>query len=410
MGAVTQCTSDKMFSTVLHVLLLLIGCMAQEDENTEPRLLSNKNTAAVTGAALGLGIGIAGSILVGKLIEDATKCKQQDVQPPAFGRFLPDLLHLQAGPCQPRQPASNYIKPQQYPSPGYVIPSPSTQYQQTVQSGFTSATSHQPAVSSGYTVPNLHKPTVSSQYNIAQPALSSGNTVPNLHKPTVVSSQYNVPNPAQPTLSSVYPTSQAPKNTYSPVAASQNLFTQTSPHKASVDPPKDVIELVNHDYHDYSDYTDYPLTPNSAIQPRNLGQGDLVKHVEQRQPKSFNPSKKIPNSSNTFTVGEKNNVEPKFSQAAAHKPQPDAVKFESSQREGRTQSQEFHQTVAHKSVPEEPRTSSSSQQPRNTETSFHQTEPHRAEPDTAGPGSRTDTAGPDTAGPDTAGPDTAGPG
>merc|ERR1712117_149127 len=71
------------------------------------------------------------------------------------------------------------------------------------------------------------------------------------------------------------------------------------------------------------------------------------------------------------------------------KPQPDAVKFESSQREGRTQSQEFHQTVAHKSVPEEPRTLSSSQQPRNTETSFHQTETHRAEPDRAGPGSRT---------------------
>merc|ERR1712117_581272 len=202
MGAVTQCTSDKMFSTVLHVLLLLIGCMAQEDENTEPRLLSNKNTAAVTGAALGLGIGIAGSILVGKLIEDATKCKQQDVQPPAFGRFLPDLLHLQPGPCQPRQPASNYRQPQQYPSPGYVIPSPSTQYQQTVPSMFTSATSNQPAVSSGYTIPNLHKP-------------------------TVVSSQYTVPNPAQPTLSSVYPTSQTPKNTYSPVPARQNLFTQT---------------------------------------------------------------------------------------------------------------------------------------------------------------------------------------
>jgi len=42
----------------------------------------------VTGAALGLGIGIAGSILVGKLIEDASKCKPQDVHPPAFGRYL----------------------------------------------------------------------------------------------------------------------------------------------------------------------------------------------------------------------------------------------------------------------------------------------------------------------------------
>jgi len=40
----------------------------------------------VTGAALGLGIGIAGSILVGKLIEDANKCKPHEVNPPAFGR------------------------------------------------------------------------------------------------------------------------------------------------------------------------------------------------------------------------------------------------------------------------------------------------------------------------------------
>merc|ERR1711983_122673 len=160
---VTQCTSDKIFSTVLHVVLLLIGCMAQEDENTEPRLLSNKNTAAVTGAALGLGIGIAGSILVGKIIEDATKCKPQDVQPPAFGRFLPDLLNLHGNPCHTRQPQSSYRQPQQYPSPGYVIPSPSTQYQQAVP-----PTSQKPSVTSGYFVPNLHKVTASNGFKVAQ--------------------------------------------------------------------------------------------------------------------------------------------------------------------------------------------------------------------------------------------------
>ena len=90
--------------TSLIPLSYLVHCHAQEDgkfsryvedqlyscnnysEQTAPRLLSNENTAAVTGAALGLGIGIAGSILVGKLIEDATKCKPQNQQPPAFGR------------------------------------------------------------------------------------------------------------------------------------------------------------------------------------------------------------------------------------------------------------------------------------------------------------------------------------
>merc|ERR1719312_697021 len=41
---------------------------------------------------------------------------------------------------------------------------------------------------------------------------------------------------------------QSPKNTYSPVASGHDLYTQTVPHKASVDPPKDVIELVNNDW------------------------------------------------------------------------------------------------------------------------------------------------------------------
>jgi len=78
-----------MLRHTIIILLIFISThfiRAQDDESTEPRLLSNKNTAAVTGAALGLGIGIAGSILVGKLIEDANKCKPHEVNPPAFGR------------------------------------------------------------------------------------------------------------------------------------------------------------------------------------------------------------------------------------------------------------------------------------------------------------------------------------
>merc|ERR1712038_547857 len=224
---------NKMCRSVLCLLLVLVTiCQAQEDgDNTETRILSNQNTAAVTGAALGLGIGIAGSILVGKLIEDATKCKPQDVQPPAFGRFLPDLLNLHGGPCHTRQPQSSYRQPQpqQYPSPGYVIPSPSTQYQQAVPSGYTPPTSQKPTVTNGYNVPNVQKQTISSGYS-----------VPNLHKPTV-SNGYKLNQPTQ-----------APKNIYSPVASSQNLYTETSPHKASVDAPKDVIELVNHDYNEYN--------------------------------------------------------------------------------------------------------------------------------------------------------------
>merc|ERR1712013_567132 len=163
-------TEFKMSRGLLLLLLMIVVvtiCQAQnDDDNTETRTLSNQNTAAVTGAALGLGIGIAGSILVGKIIEDATKCKPQDVQPPAFGRFLPDLLNSHGNPCRTRQPQSSYRQPQQYPSPGYVIPSPSTQSQQAVP-----PPSQNPSVTSGYHVPNLYKPTISGGY-----------TVPNLLK------------------------------------------------------------------------------------------------------------------------------------------------------------------------------------------------------------------------------------
>jgi len=398
-------TEFKMPRGVLLLLVVVVVtiCQAQEDDdNTKTRILSNQNTAAVTGAALGLGIGIAGSILVGKIIEDATKCKPQDVQPPAFGRFLPDLLNLHGNPCRTRQPQSSYRQPQQYPSPGYVIPSPSTQYQQAVP-----PTSQKPSVTSGYHVPNLYKPTISGGYtvpNLQKPTVTNGYNVPNVQKPTF-SSGYFVPNLHQVTVSngfkvtqstSVYqPPAQSPKNTYSPVASGQDLYTQSVPHKASVDPPKDVIELVNNDY---TEYNEYPLTPNFAIQPRNIEQEDLVKTGKERKPKSLFLSKQTDqskqNSPNTFTLpAGKANLEPKFSQAAAHKPQVDAVIFESSPKNKKNHNEgiAFEEARAHKSVTEAPRSSSSLQannlvreakQERNTKSIFHQTESHKAEPDT----------------------------
>jgi len=342
------------------LILLLLGlssishCKAQEDESTEPRLLSNQNTAAVTGAALGLGIGIAGSILVGKLIEDATQCKPQNVQPPAFGRFLPDLLHLKPSNCNPQHAqANNYRQPQSYPTPGYVIPSASTQYHQ-----------HQ-AGSSGYNVPNLHKPTASSGYN-----------VPNVQKPAV-SSGYKVSHQGYESYKHI--------NTYAPTASHQNVFSQTSPHKASVDPPKEAVELVNTDY---TDYNEYSYSPNSAIQPRQLAEDDLFKPVpsqKQRHPKSFSPSqqitftqtqpfKAIPNPSEskahrrpktfnpiTQTSQKTRQVENTFTQTAPHKAKPNAPKQQKAEKREATkinQQSPFTQTQAHKPEPNETKTSS----------------------------------------------------
>lgn len=352
----------------LSFLALTTSCTAQDDDNTEPRLLSNQNTAAVTGAALGLGIGIAGSILVGKLIEDASKCKPQGVHPPAFGRFLPDLLHLAPSKC--RQ-GSNYRQTQaSYPSPGYVIPSPSTQY-------------IVPSPNTQYIVPSPS--TTSTQYqtvpNLSTPAVSGGYSVPNLHKPS---------------LSSGY----QPTHTYAPTPSSQPLFSQTSPHKASVDPPKDIIELVNTDY---TDYNEYSYTPNAAIQPRHLSEEDLFKPVptqQIRQPKAFHPSSKLhlsldtalPNSIKAFTPIVEGNQENKFSQTALHKAEPNPVKFESQQREAKAQGSFFQQTEAHKPEPDAPRSvaiqESSKSEVREEKSIFTQTEAHTAEPDAPSSSSR----------------------
>merc|ERR1719477_348933 len=148
----------------------------------------------------------------------------KDSNKTCFARFLPDLLNLHGNPCRTRQPQSSYRQPQQYPSPGYVIPSPSNQYQQAVP-----PTSQKPSVTSGYHVPNLQKPTISSGYtvpNLQKPTVTNGYFVPNLHKVTA-SNGFKV---VQPT--SVYqPPAHSPKNTYSPVASGQDLFTQTVPHK-----------------------------------------------------------------------------------------------------------------------------------------------------------------------------------
>ena len=67
----------------------LIILLLAESTSPSPRLISNQNSAALTAGALGLGIGVAGSLIVSKLIDDAAKCK-----PPAISKLfpLPDLL------------------------------------------------------------------------------------------------------------------------------------------------------------------------------------------------------------------------------------------------------------------------------------------------------------------------------
>ena len=91
------------------------------------QLLTNENSAALTAGALGLGIGVAGSLLVGKIIDDASRCR-----PPAITKFLPlpDLLNLNGlvnpdcnkkygGYSEARETLGQTVYPVQYPSAGY---------------------------------------------------------------------------------------------------------------------------------------------------------------------------------------------------------------------------------------------------------------------------------------------------
>ena len=118
--------------TVCVLLLVVVEMVTcQQEEQGETRLLSNQNTAALTGAALGLGIGVAGSLLVGKLVEDTKRCAPPPRLP--FLPELPDLLQLRAhcrGGERYRGVQAGYPSPSQtvpspssnYPSPGYTIP------------------------------------------------------------------------------------------------------------------------------------------------------------------------------------------------------------------------------------------------------------------------------------------------
>jgi len=294
---------------------------------------------------------------------------------PHIPRFLPDLLHLKPSNCNPQYAqANNYRQPQSYPTPGYLIPSASTQYQQhlAVSSGYNVPNLQKPTASSGYTVPNVQKPSVSSGYNVPnlkQGTVSSGYTVPNLHKQTV-SNGYPVPHQGYGSYKHI--------NTYAPTASNQNVFSQTSPHKASVDPPKEAIELVNTDY---TDYNEYSYSPNSAIQPRQLAEDDLFKPVQtqkQRHPKSFSSSQKI-----TFTQAQHFKIIPNPSEIKAHRPPKAFTPITDISQNKRKVENTFTQTAAHNAKPNAPKQQKAETREAkkiNQQSPFTQTQAHKPEP------------------------------
>ena len=205
-------------------------------------ILSNENSAAITGAALGVGIGVAGSILVGKILDDAAKCK-----PPAISKFLPlpdilNLNHIVNPDC------NNYRQsyPVNYPSVGYNVLPVTSQYDQfSSQSSFTSP--HQIQVSQDYLTPDYLQPhLVSGSYQVQDSTPTFSQTgfytpEPNKDDQHVSSSVHDdyslLPNAA------IQPRS-LPEDLFSPVPVKKSsLFSQT----AAVVATPDVV--VDDDHH-----------------------------------------------------------------------------------------------------------------------------------------------------------------
>jgi len=208
-------------------------------------LLNNQNTATITGAALGVGIGVAGSILVGKLLDDASKCK-----PPAISKFLPlpDLLNLNnivnpdcANTNKNFGFSNNYkyvdnnpYQYQQFPSPGYdVIP--------LASSNFPTSSVIQPT--NVQLTPDNHQQ--SAPHHVHHH---------HFHQPTSGFTQ---------------------TGSYTP---SPNTATQSS---------QTVISAYNDDYEVVDDDDNsgglYSFVPNQAIQPRNIPEAQLYSPVPESQ-------------------------------------------------------------------------------------------------------------------------------
>merc|ERR1711874_279790 len=175
---------------------------------------------AIDGAVVGLGVGVIGSLLVGKLLEDKNKCNPRGRRDTANTRFLPGIFGGSKCPS-PSYQHSGY----QHPSSGYK---PNSGYQQP-NSGYQQPNSGYQQPNSGYQHPNFGY----QQPNFGYQQPNSGYSRPN--------SGYKQPNPVYPQQNSGYnrPNQgyQQPTGGYQqPYRSHQSGFSQASAHKPTPAP------------------------------------------------------------------------------------------------------------------------------------------------------------------------------
>jgi len=174
---------------------------------TSTRLFTGN--AAVDGAVVGLGVGVIGSLLVGKLLEGKNKCGNRGKREAPSTRFLPGILGPNNCPPPYVQPNTGY----QQPNSGYQPPNsgyrPNSGYQQPTFG-------YQP--NSGYQQPNFGYQTPSSGYQ---------NPNTGYQRPS---------NGYQPANNIYHPSNYPTNSNYQPYRNHQSGYTQTSAHRATPAP------------------------------------------------------------------------------------------------------------------------------------------------------------------------------
>merc|ERR1711874_872060 len=118
---------------------------------------------AIDGAVVGLGVGVIGSLLVGKLLEDKNKCNPRGRRDTANTRFLPGIFGGSKCPSPSYQHSGYQHPPSGYkPNSGYQ--QPNSGYQQP-NSGYQQPNTGYSRPNSGYKQPNPVYPQQNSGYN-----------------------------------------------------------------------------------------------------------------------------------------------------------------------------------------------------------------------------------------------------
>merc|ERR1719431_834319 len=194
---------------------------------TSTRLLSSGNTA-IDGAVVGLGVGVIGSLLVGKLLEEKNKCNPRGRRDTTQTRFLPGLFGGNNNNKCPPPYNSGYQQPNSgYRQPNSGYQQPSSGYQQT-NSGYRPNNSGYQQQNSGYKQPN----TGYQQPNSGYQQTNSGYR-PSNQGYQQQNSGYQQTNSGYRPSNSVY---QQPNSGYQPSRNQQSGFSQTNSHKPTAAP------------------------------------------------------------------------------------------------------------------------------------------------------------------------------